>query len=153
MAPPESSVRRGRPRRWTPERIEAELRAVANGRGVMPSARELDRLGRQDLRSAIVSYGGVRYWADRLGLQMRPRQLGPINIAEEALERQARTLIEELGYLPGANKLRQLGHRELALAVLHAGGARAYCEREGLPYRDGRCSAIRGHHRCLPSHT
>lgn len=104
--------------------------------------RELDRAGRGDLRYAIVAYAGVRWWAEVCGLSLRTRQQPPAPPPEELVE-EARTLMGWLGYLPGANKLRQLDRRDLALAVLRSGGSRAYCERYGLPYADGRTSAAR----------
>ncbi len=98
--------------------------------------------GRSDLRHAIAETGGVRFWAREMGLQLGPHQLG--EAAREAdLVGDARRVIAELGYLPGANKLRQLEMRDLAIAVLGAGGSRAYCRRNGLVYRDGRSSPIR----------
>lgn len=104
--------------------------------------RELDRAGRGDLRYAILAHGGVRWWGDACGLTLRTRQRAPAPPPEELVE-EARKLIGWHGYLPGANKLRQMDRRDLALAVLRSGGSRAYCERYGLPYLDGRTSAVR----------
>lgn len=132
----------GRPREWSPERVREELERVANGSGEMPSMRELNAIGRADLRHAIVATGGVEHWAYELGLELRPHQLPDVQ-PPETLVPVAGRLIQRLGYLPGANKLRQIGHRDLAAAVLKVGGSRAYCRQHRLPYRDGRSSAAR----------
>ena len=55
-------------RRWTSERIRDELERFCSGRTAWPTAREFKRAGRTDLYVAASRYGGVRYWADELGL-------------------------------------------------------------------------------------
>jgi hypothetical protein len=133
---------RGRPAVWTPRRVREELAIFVGETHVMPTNRELAAAGRDDLRYAIARHGGVRYWANELSLELRPRQLGPVAEPDELLEL-ARRVVKGFGHLPGANKLRQLGYRDLAMAVLRSGGSRAYCRRYGLPYLDGRTSAVR----------
>jgi hypothetical protein len=142
VAPVSTPTRRGRPREWQVERIEEELIQLTGGTGPMPSTRELDRAGREDLRAAVVAYGGVRYWAEVIGLELGPGQQAPAP-PPEALVEDARKLIGWWGWLPGANKLRQMDQRDLALAVRRSGGARAYCQLYGLPYVDGRTSEVR----------
>jgi hypothetical protein len=133
---------RGRPAEWTQWRVRAELAAFVGDGRLMPTNRELAAAGRDDLRHAIARHGGVRYWARELALELRPRQLGPVAEPDELVEL-ARRVVKGFGHLPGANKLRQLGYRDLAMAVLRSGGSRGYCQRYGLPYVDGRTSAVR----------
>jgi hypothetical protein len=63
--------RRGRPRSWTPERIQTELEDFCAGRGKWPSVAEFRQAGRTALYLAVNRYGGVDYWAERIG---RPRR-------------------------------------------------------------------------------
>lgn len=63
-----SDDRRGRPRRWTPERIQEELEAFCAGRTVWPSVAEFQTAGRTALYLAVTRYGGVAHWAERVGL-------------------------------------------------------------------------------------
>jgi hypothetical protein len=55
-------------RRWTSDRIRDELERFCSNRTAWPTAREFKRAGRTDLYVAASRYGGVRYWADQLGL-------------------------------------------------------------------------------------
>ena len=59
-------------RRWTRERIGAELERFCAGRATWPTAREFKRAGRTDLYVAVSRYGGVRSWAAALGLPRGP---------------------------------------------------------------------------------
>jgi DNA-binding transcriptional ArsR family regulator len=56
-------------RRWTDERIRAELAQFCNGRATWPSATEFKAAGHADLYVAASRYGGVGFWAAELGLR------------------------------------------------------------------------------------
>jgi Fic family protein len=60
--------RTGRPREWTDERIERELRAFTEGRADWPRVREFDAAGRRALYLAVTRNGGAEQWARYLGL-------------------------------------------------------------------------------------
>jgi Fic family protein len=60
--------RRGRPRSWTPERIEEELKSFCTGRREWPSVAEFRDARQTGLYLAVNRYGGVDYWAERIGL-------------------------------------------------------------------------------------
>jgi Fic family protein len=61
--------RSGHHRRWTDERIRAELRDFARGRTDFPSVQEFKDAGLQQLYEAIARYGGAARWASELGLE------------------------------------------------------------------------------------
>jgi hypothetical protein len=61
----------GARRRWTTDRIRAELVTFCSGRTTWPSAGEFKRAGRSDLYVAASRYGGIGHWADELGLSRR----------------------------------------------------------------------------------
>ncbi len=67
------NLKSGSIRVWTPERIEAELRRVLDGRDTWPSRRELELNGRAGLASAIAHGEGAAYWACRRGVKTPPR--------------------------------------------------------------------------------
>lgn len=54
-------------RRWTPERIRAELSELCSNRTTWPSAAQFKAAGRSDLYVAASRYGGIRFWATELG--------------------------------------------------------------------------------------
>jgi Fic family protein len=58
----------GRPRQWTDERIDRELRNLVDGRTAFPSIADFNAAGRQRLYSAIQRHGGSVMWAERLGI-------------------------------------------------------------------------------------
>ena len=61
--------RRGRPRKWGPERIQSELEDFCNGRTSWPTVADFKENGRYDLYLAINRYGGARHWAEVVGLR------------------------------------------------------------------------------------
>jgi hypothetical protein len=60
-------------RRWTEERIRAELAAFCAGREAWPSAGDFKAAERGHLYVAASRYGGIAYWAAELGFPERPR--------------------------------------------------------------------------------
>ena len=65
--------RKGSPkRRWTQERIRAELTQFCSGRTQWPSASDFKRAGRGDLYVAASRYGGIAFWATELGFAPSP---------------------------------------------------------------------------------
>jgi hypothetical protein len=116
---------------WTDELIEQELRIFTTGRRDWPTQVEFDRAGLGHLAKAVSRRHGAAHWANVLGLTLESRQdKEPFTEAQGVAQAQA--LIVQLGRLPGANKLRQLGFDRLATAVYHAGGARGFCDKHGL---------------------
>ena len=58
----------GRPRTWTDERIEAELRQLVANHARFPTIAEFEEAGQMRLYHAIGRNGGTKEWARRLGL-------------------------------------------------------------------------------------
>ena len=65
-APPRAGM--GGRRRWTDERIRAELKEFCRGRTTWPTEREFLAAGKSKLYSAACHYGGTPHWAAQLGL-------------------------------------------------------------------------------------
>ncbi len=56
----------GRPRTWTEERVERELRTLASSVGHWPTHRDFDRAGQLALYAAMQRMGGTEYWEERI---------------------------------------------------------------------------------------
>jgi hypothetical protein len=113
-------------------KLEAELRAFTAHRSTFPTRREFDEAGRADLRCAVARYGGVPHWSARLGLQLSARQRSREPYSTGDAVQEARLIVEAMGYLPGARKLRAMRRQRLASAVQAEGGARRFTERHLL---------------------
>jgi hypothetical protein len=119
------------PRKWTDQRIKAELAKFVEGKDSFPTKRQFHRAGQERLWRAIREHGGVQLWAPRVGLPLREAQRRQ-GLSEAEAVRQAGEVIAEHGHLPGADKLRTLGHPKLATYIYFAGGARRFLVRHGL---------------------
>jgi hypothetical protein len=110
---PSRSERSGR-RRWTNERIRAELERFCADRDTWPSAAEFKVGGHSDLYVAASRYGGVGFWAEELGYS-RPARIEP-PAATVALRRR-RQLWPHLRWAAAAGVI-------AAAALVATGGAR-----------------------------
>lgn len=61
-------------RRWTPERIRAELIQFCGKRRAWPSPAEFKASGRGDLYVAASRYGGIGFWAAQLGFPKQAQE-------------------------------------------------------------------------------
>ena len=84
---PKRSPRRGEPvgtrsppavrkpeRRWTDERIHADLAVFLEGRTEWPPYREFVDNGHLHVYKAVLSHGGTGYWANRMNVRKVPRR-------------------------------------------------------------------------------
>lgn len=62
----------GRPRKWTDERIEQELRQLIGNSKRFPPVADFKAAGREKLYGAIYRNGGTKQWSEKLGV-MPPR--------------------------------------------------------------------------------
>ena len=123
--------RTSRPRRWADEVLEGELRNYVGEGQVFPTSLEFDRAGRSDLRSAVRDFGGAAYWAERLGLRLRPGQSRSPYEREDAI-RDARAVLEAQLDLPNTTRLRQLGFPRLASYIVKRGGVARFLAEHDL---------------------
>jgi hypothetical protein len=125
--------KRSAPWRWDhDDRLEIELLRFTAGRTTWPTRTEFAAAHRSDLYCAVLDYGGIRYWAARLGLELSARQLAKVPYPTSAAVAEARELIDRVGHLPGPRLLRELGHGRLASAVKAAGGSARFRTDHGL---------------------
>jgi hypothetical protein len=114
--------------RWDETELHKELATALREQASWPSQREFEAIGRLDLYHAVQRRGGVLEWSKRLGLDLRPAQAHrPTSYTTEDAASEASALITVHGYLPGARKLRVLGHGRLAGYInWHHGSSTAY---------------------------
>ncbi|HYZ77446.1 MAG TPA: RodZ domain-containing protein [Gaiellaceae bacterium] len=109
LAPSSDSGRR----RWTDDRIRAELSAFCSERATWPSAAEFRAAGRSDLYVAASRYGGIGFWAAELGFPRSERVRAPVR--RRATVAIAAALVFALG--AGAAVLALRVHRREATPV------------------------------------
>lgn len=119
------------PRRWTEERIFADLQRVLAGRQDWPKVAEFRAAGAMRLYKAVIQHGGIPYWAERMGFRLGIGQ-GDKRYLHEDAARDATAVVARCGYVPNAKKLRELGFRALANFLDHNGGYKRFCEQHGL---------------------
>lgn len=124
--------RGGQPRKWTPERIDRELRLALRDRPDWPPVREWEAAGKGALYAAVCRCGGPDYWAARLGVEKLDR-LGRKPYSDDQARADAEVLIERLGHLPGPKRMRQEGFSRLASWVTKRyGSTENYARSVGL---------------------
>jgi hypothetical protein len=118
-----ASPRRGRPQVWTPARIEHDLRALHRDRETFISKTELERLGRLDLLGAIRRTGGLRAWAERLDIPLKPASR-PGGYSLEDARHDTDAAIARFGFMPGTGRLKAAGFVSLASYISNRCGNR-----------------------------
>jgi hypothetical protein len=101
------------PYKWTEQRTRSELeQLLARTGGRLPSAQDLERQGLWGLRNAM-RRRGVGYWAQELGLELRPGQDRRPYGLEQALA-DMRSVVCTQQEIVGWDRLRALGFSRLA---------------------------------------
>lgn len=118
---------RGAPQRWTKARVSSELKQFVGDRNELPTAAELNAAGRADLRRAMRLLGDAAFWAEELGLRLRPGQDRRPYTAADA-RRDLEAVMGAVGTVPHAGAIRELGYPRLASYVERHGGAAAVLE-------------------------
>lgn len=105
---------------WTKKNTEEEARAVVEGLGYLPTQKELTKMGRADLASAIVKNFGFPRIRKKLGVE-RPRVENNY-WTEDTVLKECRKVIRQEGDLPSSNRLTELGFGALASQIQRQGG-------------------------------
>ncbi len=119
---------------WTDERIEAELRKVLEGRDTWPTRRELERVGRFGLATAVCHRGGTGYWARRLGFKAPPRagMGGPRRWTDERIRAELEEFCRGRTTWPTEREFLAAGKSPLYNAACHYGGTPHWAAELGL---------------------
>jgi hypothetical protein len=124
----------GSKRAWTEERIEAELRRVLDGRDTWPTRRELERVGRFGLATAVAQGGGTAYWASRFGFEPLPpsRVIRPRLWTDERIRAELEDFCRGRTTWPTEREFLEAGKSRLYTAACHYGGAPHWAAQLGL---------------------
>jgi len=98
--------------KWNFEKVKIELQKVYQKKGYIPTAEELDEMNLQSLRGAIEQRGGVKIFAEALGLHTKSEALGIKNSGYwkciENVRKEIEPIIEQLGHFPSYTELKML---------------------------------------------
>lgn len=122
-----------RPARWSARRIEAELRSWRGpAEAEWPSYVEFLTSGRARLHHQVLRYGGVSYWAWRLGWSVPPRTT---RWDEETIRDGLRPIAAGREVWPSKREFEAMGLGGLRRAVIMNGGVEHWAEVCGLRLR------------------
>jgi hypothetical protein len=114
------------PKRWSPQRLEVELRAFLGKRTEWPQYPAFARAGCARLHLQMMLWGGPYFWARRLGLRLAPRSV----LWNELRMRGAlKALLHGRKQWPAKRDFNQAGLASLYDALVHRGGL-AYWARQ-----------------------
>jgi len=124
--------------RWSPERIEQELKDAMNILGLdhLPSATDLKSIGKQKLAGAMYNNGGIGHWSKILDV---PTASDVKWRTDEDVLQAIQKAMEELGIdrLPTHNELANTKHSWLIMQMHKRGGSRAMAEKLGVAAAQG----------------
>jgi hypothetical protein len=128
---------------WTDDRIRRELRRFLTGRTDWPTYRDFQRAGLKSLRDNVTRRGGVRRWADEMGVTYVEHRPGYAPIwTEERVRRDLRAYLAGRDEWPSRTQFENDGLTALRNAVNRTGGVDRWAREFGLRRRN-RCSGIR----------
>jgi DNA invertase Pin-like site-specific DNA recombinase len=124
-----------RPPRWSPRRIEAELVGWRGTEDRWPTYVEFLQGGRARLHHQVLGYGGVNYWARRLGWRLPARTT---RWDEEAIADGLRPILAGGRTMwPSRREFEAMGLEGLRRAVIRHGGITHWSKVCGLEARPG----------------
>jgi hypothetical protein len=133
-------------RRWTNERIRAELERFCAKRKTWPSPAEFRAAGHSDLYIAASRYGGVGFWASELGFS-RPGRTEPptrspvrppsFRWTNERIRAELERFCAKRKTWPSPAEFRAAGHSDLYVAASRYGGVGFWASELGFS-RPGR---------------
>jgi hypothetical protein len=128
----------GYAKRWTEERIRADLRSFLRRRRRWPSRNEFEAAGRKPLRDAIGRTGGPERWAAEFGLARDNLRSGSRRVwTRERVEEELRAFVGGRGVMPTTSEFREAGLAPLLTATYRYGGPRELAHRLGVKPADG----------------
>ena len=112
--------------------------------GYMPTAKELERMGRADLKRAIAKHGGLRMVARKLGVQERTMAKTDWTMEVVAKEMwSVLNMVDEGPMWPDEEHIKLFGRRGLRSAIKRLGGKEVVAKSMGIDLRDGRLERAR----------
>ena len=124
---------------WTDERVRAELEAFLAGRTAWPLMEDFKAGGQEQLRRALVRFGGMERWAAEFDLPMSSFRGPHLTWTEEKIEKAIRELVGDSDEWPKRKEFGRAGLDGCYAAMWRTGGTDVWAERIGvrLPKRRG----------------
>jgi DNA invertase Pin-like site-specific DNA recombinase len=129
--------------RWSPARLERELRAFLRGGTHWPTHSAFQRAGRERLHRQAVLQGGETYWAHRFGLAIDPKAVTWARWTDERIRTALRLFLADKTVFPPIKEFEAAGLQSLRNAITHTGGVRRWSDEMVIP-RHSRCQGPRG---------
>jgi DNA invertase Pin-like site-specific DNA recombinase len=127
-------VRLRAPRVLSERRVERELKAWRGEETACPSYEEFLRAGRLRLYGQILAWGGIGFWARRMGWSDVPR----VTVwSDEAIAAGLRPILRGRDVWPAKTEFRELGLAGLRRAVIRHGGITQWADLSGVALRPG----------------
>lgn len=105
---------------WTEENILNELQKTIETLGYFPRIYELDKIGKSNLRGAIIQHGGINKFRDMLGYTLAKKSAG--FWTEENTKSELKKVIKNIGHFPTINEVEKLYGSSLRRAIIIYGG-------------------------------
>ncbi|MDA0161291.1 recombinase family protein [Solirubrobacter ginsenosidimutans] len=121
--------------RWSPRRVERELRAFTRNLDQWPARELFANSDRLRLYCQIVAQGGEPVWADRIGLPIAPRVASPREWTDERIRAGLTLYLEDKVAWPTEAQFVRDGLRALSQAVAHHGGRARWSKEFTQPCR------------------
>ena len=118
--------RAGSRRVWTAARIETELRRFLAGADRWPPPRVFRDAGKASLYTAAYHYGGIAYWARRIGVQRRSRRRSSPYWTEERIRDELLDFCRTRSIWPTEAVFAAAGRLPVYWAASRAGGMRRW---------------------------
>ncbi len=112
---------------WTDEIIINELKKIISKIGHFPSNRDLNKLGRGDLRGALRNHGSPNRFRILLGEDIIIK-FSPGHWTDETISKELKYVKNELGHFPTTTDLIKLGRLDLQAAIHRHGGINRFRE-------------------------
>ena len=111
---------------WTDENIILELKVIIEDIKHFPSQRDLKKLKRSDLLSAMKKKSGFKHYREELGYTLPRKQRG--FWTDETIISELKVIISELKHFPSHKELNVMNRSDLSNAISNHGGINYYRE-------------------------
>jgi DNA invertase Pin-like site-specific DNA recombinase len=108
-------------RHWSLDRIRAELQKFVDGRSSWPSSKEFRAAGLLSLREAVRSTGGLRRWADEMGVALPANHDAHRPWTYEHMRAALADFVGNRNDWPTRREFADAGHRPLYVAIQKSG--------------------------------
>ena len=134
---------------WNDESIVSELKPIIEELGHFPLHAEIIKMKRTDLLGAMISYGGMKLFREKLGFETLKKPKG--YWTDKTIMSELEPIIDELDHFPSLLELKKMNKHKLLNAIYTHGNVKYFREKLGQEpfkknYIPGVCTIIKKHH-------